>query len=231
MDIAIKQEETKEKRTFEQIVPKSLHEFQPIFELSSFDELPDRQKWDHAIDFLPDVNIDDWKSKVYPLSVMEQKKLDEFLEENLRTGCIRPLKSPIPAPFFFVKKKSGDLRPVQDYWKLNSLTVKNHYPLPLIPKLIDKIKNAKVFSKLDVHWGYNNVRIKEGDEWKAAFITNQGCFEPLIMFFGLCNSPATFQMMMNEIFREELNEGWLHIYMDDFLITTNSTTKNEACLR
>ena len=162
---------------------------------------------------------------------MEQKKLDDFLEENLKTGHIRPSKSPIPAPFSLVKKKLGDLRPVQDYRKLNALTVKNCYPLPLIPELIDKIKNAKVFSKLDVHWGYNNVRIKEGDKWKAAFITNRGCFEPLVMFFGLCNSPATFQMMMNEIFREELNEGWLHIYMDDFLITANSIAKNEARLR
>ena len=231
MDIAIKQEEAKEKKTFKQIVPESLHEFRPIFKPSSFDELPDRRKLDHAIDFLPDVNIDDWKSKVYPLLVMEQKKLDDFLEENLKTGCIHPSKSPIPAPFFFVKKKLGDLRPVQDYWKLNALTVKNWYPLPLIPELIDKIKNAKVFSKLDVRWEYNNVRIKEGDVWKAAFITNHGCFEPLVMFFGLCNSPATFQTMMNEIFREELNEGWLHIYMDDFLITANSIAENEAQLR
>ena len=161
---------------------------------------------------------------------MEQKKLDKFLEENLQTGHIRPLKSPIPAPFFFVKKKLGDLRPVQDYRKLNSLTVKNRYPLPLIPELIDKIKNARIFSKLDVCWGYNNVRIKEGDEWKAAFITNHRCFEPLVMFFGLCNSPATFQTMMNEIFHEELNEEWLHIYMDDFLITANSIAENEAQL-
>ena len=109
--------------------------------------------------------------------------------------------------------------------------MKNQYPLPLIPKLIDKIKNTKVFSKLNICWGYNNVWIKEGDEWKAAFITNRGCFEPLIMFFGLCNSPATFQTMMNEIFQEELNEGWLHIYMDDFLITANSIAENEARLQ
>jgi Reverse transcriptase (RNA-dependent DNA polymerase) len=215
---------------FEQIVPESLHKFRPIFKPSSFNELPDQRKWDHAIDFVPDANIHDWKSKVYPLSVLEQAKLDEFLEENLRTGRIHPSKSPITAPFFFVKKKSGDLRPVQDYRKLNGMTVKNHYPLPLIPKLIDKIKNAKVFSKLDVRWGYNNMRIREGDEWKATFITNRGCFEPLVMFFGLCNSPTTFQSIMNEIFHEEINEGWLHIYMDDFLITTDTIAENEACL-
>jgi len=71
---------------------------------------------------------------------------------------------------------------------------------------------------MDIRWGYNNIRIKEGDEWKAAFRTNQGLFEPLVMFFGLTNSPATFQTMMNDIFREEIAEGWVVIYMDDILV-------------
>jgi hypothetical protein len=87
---------------------------------------------------------------------------------------------------------------------VNEWTVKNRYPLPLIPELINRVKGATLFSKFDVRWGYNNVRIKKGDEWKAAFITNQGLFEPRVMFFGLTNSPATFQAMMNDIFAEEL---------------------------
>ena len=97
-------------------------------------------------------------------------------------------------PVFFVKKKDGRLRLVQDYRALNAMTVKNKYPLPLIPELIAKLRSAKYFTKLDVRWGFNNVRIKEGDEWKAAFRTNRGLFEPLVMFFGLTNSPATFWM-------------------------------------
>ena len=99
----------------------------------------------------------------------------------------------------------------------------NRYPLPLIPELIARVKGATLFTKFDVRWGYNNVRIKEGDQWKAAFITNKGLFEPNVMFFGLTNSPATFQMMMNEIFMEELREGWLTVYMDDMLIHTNDS--------
>jgi hypothetical protein len=91
------------------------------------------------------------------LNPPEQPALEEFLEENLRTGCIRPSKSPIASPFFFIKKKDGKLRPVQDYRKLNEMTIKNHYPLPLIGELIDKLKGAKYFTKLDVRWGYNNV--------------------------------------------------------------------------
>jgi hypothetical protein len=75
--------------------------------------------------------------------------------------------------------------------------LKNKYPLPLISELIEKLCRAKYFTKLDVRWGFNNVRMKEGDEWKATFRTNRGLFEPLVMFFGLTNSPATFQTMMN----------------------------------
>jgi Aspartyl protease len=171
-EIAIKHEETAKRKTFDEQVPREFREYQDLFEPSSFDELPDRRKYDHAIDFIADAKLDNWKSKIYPLSAEEEKRLDEFLEENLRTGRIRPSKSSTPSPFFFVKKKSGDLRPVQDYRRLNDITVKNRYPLPLIHELIDKIKQARVFTKLDVRWGYNNVRIREGDESKAAFITN-----------------------------------------------------------
>ena len=129
------------------------------------------------------------------------------------------------APFFFIKKKDGTLRPVQDYRYLNSITKKNKYPLPLVDDLISRLKGAKYFTKLDVRWGYNNVRIREGDEWKAAFRTNRGLFEPLVMFFGLTNSPATFQTMMNDIFADLISQGVVCIYMDDILIF--SKTKEE----
>jgi len=107
---------------------------------------------------------------------------------------------------------------VQDYHYLNKGTIKNNYPLPLIPELIDRIGNAKVFTKLDLRWGYNNVHIKEGDKWKAAFTCQDGTFEPLVMFFGLCNSPGTFQTMMNEIFHNMAVV--VMVYIDDILIFT-----------
>ena len=96
----------------------------------------------------------------------------------------------------------------------------NCYPIPLISELIAKIQGVKLFTKVNLLQGYNNICIKKGDEWKAAFITNHGLFEPTVMFFGLTNSPATFQTMMNMIFAEEIAEGWLIVYMDDILITT-----------
>ena len=109
--------------------------------------------------------------KIYPLNPMEQKQLDEFPKEQLDTGRIQPSKSPMASPFFFVKKKDGALQPVQDYRKLNEMTIKNRYPLPLISELIDQLAGAKYYSKMDVWWGYNNIQIKEGDEWKATFRT------------------------------------------------------------
>jgi len=93
---------------------------------------------------------------------------------------------------FFVEKKDGGKHIVMDYHRLNKQTVKNNYPLPLIMDLVDSMDNKRVFTKMDLRWEYNNVRIKEGDEWKAAFTTYVGSYEPVVIFFGITNSPATF---------------------------------------
>jgi len=173
--------------------------YRKVFEEAGWQALPPRRHWDHAIDLKPGVEPQKL-SKAYPISPAEQTELDKFLDEHLKTGRIRPSKSPWASGFFFAWKKDGKLQPVQDYRALNNVSVKNTYPLPLISDIIPKLKHARYFTKLDVCWGFNNIRIKEGDEEKAAFLTNQGLFEPTVMFFGLCNSPATFQTMMNSLF-------------------------------
>jgi hypothetical protein len=119
-----------------------------------------------------------------------------------------------------VKKKDGKLRPVQDYWLLNKWTKKNQNVSPLIPSVIDQLVGCTLFMKFDICWGYNNIQIKLGDKWKVAFLTLEGLFEPMVMFFRLTNSPATFQMMMNTIFHGEVQEGWFSIFMDDGIIYT-----------
>ena len=113
---------------------------------------------------------------------------------------ICPSKSPMA--IFFVDKKDGKLRPVQDYQALNDITIKNAAPLPLIPELINKLQGAWYFTKLDIQWGYNNIHVKEGDEHNTAFKTPLGLFEPTVMTFGLCNAPATFRTFMNNIFAD-----------------------------
>jgi len=111
------------------------------------------------------------------------------------------------------------------------VTVKNRYPLPLISELVSQLRRAKYFTKLDVRWGFNNVHIKPKDEWKAAFRTNHSLFEPLIMFFGMTNSPATFQTMMNDIFRTLIAKGIVVVYLDDILIFTRTEEEHEQAVR
>jgi len=207
------------------LLPAYVTEFQSIFTKEDFDILPEHRKWDHAIELIP--RAQSKSSKVYPLSLLEQEKLDTFLEENLHTRQIQPSKSPIIAPMFFIKKKDSSLQLVQDYRALNAVTVKNRYPLPLISELISQLHGAKYFTKLDVRWEFNNVRIKPRDEWKAAFHTNRGLFEPLMMFFRMTNSPATFQTMMNDIFRTLIAEGIVVVYLDDILIFTRMEEEHE----
>ena len=135
------------------------------------------------------------------------------------------------SPFFFIKKKDGKLRPCQDYQYLNEWTIKNAYPLPLISELMDKIKDAKFFTKLDVHWGYNNIRIKDGDQWKAAFKMKKGLFKLMVMFFGMCNSPAMFQAMMDSIFQDLADACIMIIYMDDIFLFTKDLCTLEANMK
>jgi len=111
---------------------------------------------------------------------------------------------------------------VQDYRHINQWTIKNEYPLPLIADILNGVGKRKVFTKLDLRWGYNNVRIKEGDEWKAAFTTHIGAYEPTVMYFGLTNSPATFQTMMNNLFRDLINQGNTATFIDDILVATDT---------
>jgi len=120
----------------------------------------------------------------------------------------------------FVPKKDGKRRMVQDYQYVNKFMVKNSYPLPLISDLVDNMGTKRVFTKMDLRWEYNNVRIKERDEWKTAFTTYMGSFKPVVMFFGLTNSPATFQTMMNNIFRDLINKGDVTTFIDDVLVGT-----------
>jgi len=213
-------------------IPDQYQEFADVFEEKGFDQLPERRPWDHAIEIEPGAERDrKLKGKVYALSDEEDKALHEFLQENLRTGRIRPSKSPIAAPFFFVKKKDGKFRPVQDYRRLNEVTRKDSWPLPLISDVLTKIKGKKILSKFDLRWGFPNVRIKEGDEWKAAFITSEGTYEPTVMFFGLTNAPATFQHMMDDIFGDLVRAGKVIIYIDDILIYTDTLDEHREITR
>ena len=216
IEFQLQHSERKEGLSLEEQIPKEYHKYLDVFDEDKANRFPSSWSWDHKIELKEGFQLKLFKS--YNLTPEEQTKLDKFLKDNLEKKYIRPSQSLMASPFFFVKKKDRKLRPCQDYRYLNEWTIKNTYPLPLISELTEKIKDAKFFTKLDVRWGYNNIRIKEGDQWKAAFKTNKGLFELMVMFFGMCNSPATFQAMMDSIFQDLTDAYIVIIYMDDIFL-------------
>ena len=228
----IAEEANREKRarTFEEIVPPQYRDFPKVYSEEEASRLPEHAPHDHAIDLKPGAP-DFHRSKNYPLAPEEARAVEDFISENEAKGYITKSNSPYAAPVFFVKKKDGKLRLIQDYRWLNEWTVKNVYPLPLSTDIVNRLAGAKYFTKFDVRWGYHNVRIKEGDEWKAAFTTHKGLYEPRVMLFGLTNSPATFQTLMNSIFGDLVAEGVVAVYMDDILIFTKTLEEHRLVVR
>ena len=206
----------KSKAEAKKLVPEKFHKWIKVFRKKQLERMPTRKLWDHAIEvkeeFMPQ------KGKVYPLLREEREKVREFVKEQLRKEYIWLSKLSQTVPVFFVGKKDGKKRMVQDYQYLNEWTIKNNYPLPLISDVLENIGTKKLFTKIDLRWGYNNVRIKEGDEWKAVFTTPEGSFEPTVMFFGLTNSPATFQAMMNKLLRNLINIGEVAVFIDNVIV-------------
>ena len=173
-------------------LPVAFREYEDIFSEKTPMKLPPSWSYDHTIK-LKDSFVSQW-AKAYLLNLIKHQACKEFIKEHLKTGKISSLKSPQAMPFFFLKKKEvGKLCPCQDYWYLDSHTIKNTYPLPLISDLVNKLWGSSIFTKFDVSWGYNNVLIKPGNQWKAAFTIPLGLFKPNVIFFGMCNSLATFQ--------------------------------------
>jgi len=207
------------------MVPKRFLKWRKVFGKVELERMPTRKIWDHVIDlkemFKPQ------KRRIYPLSKNKREEVQNFVNDQLRKGYIRLSKSPQMSSVFFVGKKNGSKRMVMDYCNLNDQTVKNKYPLPLITDLIDNMGSKQVFTKIDLWWGFNNIRIKEGDEWKGAFTTHVGFFELTVMFFGMMNSPATFQAIMNEILRDMINEGKVAAFVDDVLVGTETEKEHD----
>ena len=137
-------------------IPAVYDRFKWLFSEEASQRFPPSRPWDHAFELKPDAP-DTIPCKVYPMTPSEDKALEEFIREQYAKGYIRPSKSPYASPFFFIKKRDSKLRPVQDYRRINSYTIKNQYPLPLIADLTNSFAGAHIFTKLDIRWGYNNV--------------------------------------------------------------------------
>jgi hypothetical protein len=192
-----------------------------VFSKEKAKRFPPSREEDHQIKFTNNVPKY-FKGGVYSLTVKQTAFLRKWLDKELSKGFIRPSKSPYPCLTFLIEKKNGDYRVVQDYKTLNDFTVPDKHPLPLITNLIEQLNGKVLFTKFDIRMGYNNIRIAEGDQEKAAFTTPLGQYKPMVMNFGLCNAPATFVQAMTRVFQTLQNTypGEILIYMDDILIAT-----------
>lgn len=130
---------------------------------------------------------------LYSLNQPEQLELQQYIDDNLAKGFIRPSRSSAASPVIFVKKKDGKLRLCVDYRSLNAITIKNRYPIPRVGDLLDRVEGCTIFTKIDLQHAFNLLRIRKGDEWKTAFRTRYGLFEYLVMPFGLSNAPSAFK--------------------------------------
>ena len=152
------------KKLFEEMVPKQYWDFAKVFSEEESQCLPWHQPWDHAIDLEPDA-VQKWKIESYPMSPNKQLELDKFLTEHIAKGYLVSSKSPMASSVFFIKQE-GKLWLIQDYWRLNKITIKNQYPLSLAADIINRLTEVQYFTKFDVRWGYHNICICKGGNGK-----------------------------------------------------------------
>ncbi|KAH7557890.1 reverse transcriptase [Bipolaris maydis] len=200
-------------------------EFKELFEENEATDLAEHQDWDHEIILEEGAKLS--PGGMYPIAPEHDAELRDYLQKNLKKGFIRPGSGPMASPILFVKKPNGKWRLCVDFRRLNSVTRKNRYPLPLITELMDRLQGAKWFTKFDVREGFYRIRIKEGHEWMTAFKTKYGLFEYTVMPFGLTNAPATFQSVINNALHEYLGI-FVTAYLDDVLVYSSGTREEHV---
>ncbi|CAJ2628780.1 unnamed protein product [Trifolium pratense] len=204
-----------------------VNEFLDVFP-DDITNLPPEREIEFSIDLLP--GAQPISVAPYRMSPVELRELKNQLEELLRKHFIRPSVSPWGAPVLLVKKKDGTMRLCIDYRQLNKVTIKNKYPLPRIDDLLDQLRGATVFSKIDLRSGYHQIRIRSSDVSKTAFRTRYGHYEFLVMPFGVTNAPAIFMDYMNRIFQPYLDK-FVVIFIDDILIYSKDSQEHAEHLR
>uniref|UniRef100_A0A8C6NPQ6 Gypsy retrotransposon integrase-like protein 1 n=1 Tax=Nothobranchius furzeri TaxID=105023 RepID=A0A8C6NPQ6_NOTFU len=210
------------------LLPPQYHDLARVFAKEPTTKLPPHRPYDLEIRLQPGTTPP--RGRLFSLSPAETQAMDAYINEALQKGFIRHSTSPGAAGFFFVKKKEGDLRPCIDYRGLNKITIRDRHPLPLMSTALDATAQATLFTKLDLRSAYNLIRIKEGEEWKTAFITPTGHYEYLVMPFGLCNSPAVFQRFITDVLRDMLGR-WVFVYLDDILIYSRTAEEHTQHVR
>jgi hypothetical protein len=215
------QEETEE---LLEKVPKEYHSYLDVFSKAASDTLAPHRPYDHKIELESPNNLG--FSPLYKMTTEELETVKQYLLDNLHKGFIEPSQSPFAAPVLFVKKPNGSLRFCIDFRKLNQITRKDQYPLPLIDETLAQVSGAKIFTKLDIWQAFHWIRMSPDSEELTTFRTRYGSYKCKVLPFGLTNGPATYQRYMNDVLFEYLDD-FCSAYLDDILIYSDNELEHQ----
>ena len=224
-DIAELSLEETDEECVRRVLPTIYREYQDMFSKAASDLLPPHRSYDHKIELTTDNNLK--FSPLYGHSSEELKILKQYLIDNLSKGFIEASQAPFAAPVLFVKKPGGGLRFCIDFRKLNAITRKDQYPLPLIDETLARLGKAKIFTKLDIRQAFHRIRIHPDSEELTTFRTRYGSYKCKVLPFGLTNGPSTYQHYMNDVLLDYLDD-FCTVYLDDILIYSENRKEHAA---